>query len=145
MLAAKNRDLIYSNGIQSIVSVLSECTTGTNYPNITYYRINIDDSYTANITPHIPGVIGFIHAERQRGKTVLVHCAAGISRSSSVVCAYLMAKYLETYEQAIAKVKSKRPMAEPNQGFVHQLKSMDIDLLHACLHEESQVAIHQDN
>jgi protein-tyrosine phosphatase len=51
----------------------------------------------------------------------LVHCWAGISRSVSVVCYYLMVTRNMSYTEAIALVKSKRAIAQPNDGFEDQL------------------------
>lgn len=48
---------------------------------------------------------------------MLVHCYAGVSRSSSFVIAYLMmAKQLNMF-QAMSLVKLKRPVIFPNPGF----------------------------
>lgn len=51
----------------------------------------------------------------------LVHCVAGISRSTTIVLAYLM-KYLKmSLKDAHAHVKSRRPLIRPNLGFWKQL------------------------
>lgn len=47
---------------------------------------------------------------------VLVHCYFGVSRSATVVIAYIMKKYQLTYTEAFEKVKSKRHIVFPNQG-----------------------------
>lgn len=47
----------------------------------------------------------------------VVHCLMGISRSVSVVTAYLMKKYLISKTTALMYVKSIRPVAQPNPGF----------------------------
>jgi protein-tyrosine phosphatase len=49
---------------------------------------------------------------------LLVHCAAGISRSSSTVIAYLMKKFGWTYVKAHGFVRGKRPVISPNNGFI---------------------------
>lgn len=54
---------------------------------------------------------------------MLVHCYAGVSRSSSFVIAYLINKYLMTYDDAKDKVKKRRPCIQPGDGFIHQLRS----------------------
>eukprot|EP01119_Soliformovum_irregulare_P019190 TRINITY_DN6024_c0_g2_i2.p1 TRINITY_DN6024_c0_g2~~TRINITY_DN6024_c0_g2_i2.p1 ORF type:complete len:213 (-),score=28.55 TRINITY_DN6024_c0_g2_i2:29-667(-) len=48
--------------------------------------------------------------------------AAGISRSSSLVCAYLMWIEGLTAEQAMAALKKARPITQPNAGFQRQLR-----------------------
>ncbi|KAF5307783.1 hypothetical protein FQR65_LT06654 [Abscondita terminalis] len=53
---------------------------------------------------------------------VLVHCYYGVSRSATVVIAYVMQKYQLSYAEAFEMVKNKRSIVFPNQGFVSQLK-----------------------
>ncbi len=55
---------------------------------------------------------------RAAGRTVLVHCAAGISRSPTVAAAYLMRKYRWPAADALAFVKKARPVIDPNGGLV---------------------------
>ena len=53
--------------------------------------------------------------ERLRnGRRVLVHCVAGINRSSSVACATLMLLEGLTPEQALTRVRSGRPQVAPD-------------------------------
>lgn len=52
----------------------------------------------------------------------LVHCHFGVSRSATLVIAYLMEKYRLSYEQAHAYVKQRRNFINPNPGFVNQLR-----------------------
>jgi protein-tyrosine phosphatase len=56
---------------------------------------------------------------------VLVHCAAGISRSASFVIAYLMYSEKLAFKEAAAAVKEVRPVICPNPGFVLQLKEWE--------------------
>lgn len=57
--------------------------------------------------------------------SVLVHCAAGISRSSTIVIAYLMKKNKLTYQEAYSFVRKRRSVICPNSGFVRQLKNYE--------------------
>ena len=52
--------------------------------------------------------ITFIEKALESGGKILVHCAAGVSRSSTVVLAYLMYKNRWGYERALEYGKSKR-------------------------------------
>eukprot|EP01126_Amoeba_proteus_P048340 TRINITY_DN5582_c0_g1_i4.p1 TRINITY_DN5582_c0_g1~~TRINITY_DN5582_c0_g1_i4.p1 ORF type:complete len:114 (+),score=14.84 TRINITY_DN5582_c0_g1_i4:771-1112(+) len=63
------------------------------------------------------------------GKKVLVHCSGGVSRSPSVVIAYLMALNGMSYGEAHAEVKRKRNGVKPNPTFQNQLKRDRISLI----------------
>lgn len=58
---------------------------------------------------------------------VFVHCAVGVSRSASLVLAYLMIHHHYTLLDAISKVKERRWIF-PNTGFLKQLRALDIKL-----------------
>lgn len=54
-------------------------------------------------------------AERLRaGKRVLVHCYAGMNRSSTVCCAALILLEGITAEEALARVRRRHPLAWPD-------------------------------
>jgi protein-tyrosine phosphatase len=61
----------------------------------------------------------------KENKIVIVHCAAGISRSSTLVIAHLMIENNWSMEQAIQYVKERRPQIQPNDGFIKQLKTLE--------------------
>lgn len=58
---------------------------------------------------------------------ILVHCHVGVSRSATVVLAYLMLKRNMTLVEAINKVKAGRGII-PNRGFLRQLIDLHIKL-----------------
>lgn len=66
-------------------------------------------------------MVDFIQTQRNAGRTVFVHCLAGVSRSGMVVVAYLMSKYAWTRDEALAFVRTKRPGARPNPAFMRLL------------------------
>ncbi|KFX85746.1 hypothetical protein V490_09439 [Pseudogymnoascus sp. VKM F-3557] len=53
---------------------------------------------------------------------VLVHCHWGISRSSTMVLAYLMCKLGKSRDELLAEVKTKWPRARPSSNFMAQLE-----------------------
>lgn len=56
-----------------------------------------------------------------KGGRVLVHCTQGISRSATIVAAYLMWRKRETAARILTLIKNKRPKINPNEGFLDQL------------------------
>ena len=59
------------------------------------------------------------------GERVLVHCAAGISRSSTIVLAYLVARRGYTLREAFEHVHARRPVVWPNDGFMEALIQLE--------------------
>lgn len=57
----------------------------------------------------------FIKKAIDGGGTVVVHCAAGISRSATVVLGYFLLYRKETLREAFARVITARPCVWPNE------------------------------
>lgn len=93
----------------------------TEDPNITTMFIRANDTPSTNLLPYFPIANKFIEDGLQNGK-VLVHCHFGVSRSATIVIAFIMEKYKLTYDQAYAYVQQRRKFINPNPGFVRQLK-----------------------
>ncbi|CAF0929665.1 unnamed protein product [Rotaria sordida] len=62
-----------------------------------------------------------VHLNAKKQNKVLVHCMAGISRSTTIVCAYLMRYMNMTLREAYLLCKKHRPICFPNLGFWSQL------------------------
>lgn len=131
--ASSNLSLLNQHGITSLCSALSAGSHFGKHEGIVYHTIDIDDAPSANIKQFIPEAIRFVDRELRAGKKVLIHCAAGISRSSSIAVAYFMAKYAIDFDQALAKVRMGRACATPNMGFEQQLRSLNHAQLRKCL------------
>lgn len=58
-----------------------------------------------------------------RSSSILVHCQKGKSRSATVVAAYLIDKNGWTVAETLDYLTLRRPIVEPNLGFVDQLKT----------------------
>jgi len=52
---------------------------------------------------------------------VLVHCVQGISRSATVVIAYIIFSTKMTYNDSFNLCRTKRPCTNPNMAFIAQL------------------------
>ena len=105
-------------GITKVLSVY-DYTKGPKYDSsIMHKTIFIMDDVPQNIIKYFGECLNFIKGDEK----VLVHCMAGASRSATVVIAYLMWVNKWKFEEAFSFVKSKRPIACPNDGFQDQLK-----------------------
>lgn len=91
---------------------------------IHYHHLPIDDSNEQAIIPYLPHMMDFISANLQANRKVLVHCAAGVSRSASMVIAYVMMSQKITYDEASLFVKARRKCIHPNSRFASELKTV---------------------
>lgn len=82
--------------------------------------IQLSDQPKSDLLSYFDETDLFIKDGLSKG-AVLVHCYFGVSRSATVVIAHLMKKYKITYHEAFEKVKTRRGIVCPNQGFVTQL------------------------
>ena len=87
-----------------------------------YKILYIDDAIDENILPWLQEAFEFIDSSE---KNIYIHCVMGISRSPSIVIAYLMYKNKMSYEEAYDFVKNKRNVINPNSGFQEQLKKFE--------------------
>ena len=94
-----------------------------------YKSVPILDIPECRIKSHFQACFDFIkEALGTQSGRVLVHCNAGISRSGTVVIAYIMKTRYLSLQEASGLVQTKRPKVRPNDGFSAQLKEFEKDL-----------------
>ncbi|EGC29808.1 hypothetical protein DICPUDRAFT_158575 [Dictyostelium purpureum] len=118
--SANNAPILAALGITHIVLAIGDCEPF--FPkNFKYYSIDdARDTPNYDISQHFEQTNCFIEQGRRSGG-VLVHCRAGISRSSTLILSYLMRYHQMTFKQASDFVQLKRPQILPNPGFRDQL------------------------
>jgi len=62
----------------------------------------------------------FIHKQIRQRHKVLVHCFAGMSRSTMICMAYLYECGM-SFNEALAHIQEKRPIANPHEALVRSL------------------------
>jgi protein-tyrosine phosphatase len=82
----------------------------------TAQEILVDESLDA--------ALDFVREALETGHGVLVHCEQGVSRSVSVVCAYLVLREGFNFEDALDLVRKTRQQARPNLNFATQLRAV---------------------
>jgi protein-tyrosine phosphatase len=90
-----------------------------------WYWFPLDDSADEDISQHFFKSHDVIETALKQGKRVYVHCAAGISRSSTLVLAHYMLQNGWTRRQAMEFVAKRRPCIQPNDEFMNDLKRLE--------------------
>jgi protein-tyrosine phosphatase len=96
------------------------------FDGVEYHRYDIDDESSENISEYFDRFIALI--ENNPTKHILVHCQNSVSRSVTLVLAYLI-KSGKTLVEAFEYLKSKRTQYTcPNRGFIKQLSSYEMSV-----------------
>jgi len=144
---AQNLDRLTQNGITHILNCTPDlpCFWENKHE---YMRIDVLDLPSQNIRKHFDQAIDFIgefllpnvsfcfylnvnldNAIRSKDNNVLVHCSAGISRSPTLVLAYMMKKNHWTLDEAFDKMRKLRQIVDPNVSFIIQLREWEKSIM----------------
>ena len=122
LMSAENIQALQDRGIIKVLTVM-------NGSNLKYdledgfiqKKVEVADFSEQNIIQYFGECLNFIEGDER----VLVHCAAGASRSATIVIAYLMWANKMNYDKASQFVRDKRFIVSPNFGFREQLKMFE--------------------
>ncbi len=125
---AKNISVLQELNIQYVLNV----APNTVLTSFLYYKQNglllkkylqfpCHDELDFPLAEYFEPCFQFINECREQKSNILVHCAAGVSRSAAIVVFYLMKQYQWNLEQALQFLKEKRCVICPNKSFMKQL------------------------
>lgn len=116
-----NPDFMKKNNIEAVLNTAFELPRS---PYTKYYlKLAMSDSADEQILPNLVLAYSFLQEQSAQGRNVIVHCSVGMSRSVSMVVGYLILKGMP-FSTALNLVKRRRPIADPNSGFLKQLKAL---------------------
>ncbi|KAM3834778.1 dual specificity protein phosphatase 13B-like isoform 2-T3 [Vipera latastei] len=132
---ARNIEQLRRMGISHIVNAAAgrfHIDTGAKFYRdlpVDYYGVEADDDPKFDLSIYFYPTAKYIRAalKSPRGK-VLVHCAMGISRSATLVLAFLMIYENKNLVEALKIVREHRGVC-PNTGFLSQLRELDLRLM----------------
>ena len=118
--AACNLSVLKQAGVQGCVN----CTTQPNLlpEAFSYLHVDVSDTPEENLLPaHLERVVKWVQQHISAGRSVFVHCHAGVSRSPTIVIGLLLHLRGMSLIDAWNHVKRLRPSVRPNAGFCQQL------------------------
>ncbi|XP_030853540.1 dual specificity protein phosphatase 12 [Strongylocentrotus purpuratus] len=122
--AAESERFLNDRKISHVLSLINMPITVPSEVAVNHKQIIIRDQPGEDLLTHLEDILAFMEDGLDPAKegSVLVHCAMGVSRSSSAVIAYIMYKEKCPLVTALKKVVDKHSQTCPNTGFMEQLK-----------------------
>ena len=123
-------DVVSSSSSQlqslNITAVVNATTISYDLPrNIQTIQMNIEDDEYENIHALLPVMVHFIEEKITEGRNVMVHCEHGVSRSATIVAAFLIKNLEMSAVDALKMTRQKRKLICPNEGFLESLVAFD--------------------
>jgi len=118
---AANKERLTELGVTHILNVTAHLPLHFENEGITYMRLPASDSGSQNLKQYFSEAISFIECAQAANGKVLVHCQAGVSRSPTIVAAYLIARSRKSLSDAFTFIKDRRSIVAPNINFMGQL------------------------
>lgn len=118
---AKDKEILKRNGITHVLNCVGFICPEYHKSDFCYRSLWLRDSPSEDITSILYDVFDYFEDVREQSGRIFVHCCQGVSRSTSLVIAYLMWREGQSFDDAFQYVKSARGIADPNMGFACQL------------------------
>ena len=126
--ATSNSAFLARQGITHVLSIGKSPASRTD--GIGYKRLGLTDEEGSSISEVVEKACEIIEAAAAVKSKVLVHCSAAISRSPTIVAAYLMKWRGMTLRESLEVLVKARGAVSPNPGFLRQLSEMEMELFH---------------
>lgn len=121
---ASDLELLKQNHITHILNLAPNVQNP--YPDdFKYLKLRVLDFPETDISQHFAQTNKFLAESLSSGARVYVHCNAGVSRSTTVVVAYIMMSQKIPVDDVLKRLKTIRPCVCPNKGFLKQLKDYE--------------------
>ncbi|XP_068689853.1 dual specificity protein phosphatase 7-like [Montipora foliosa] len=122
-------ELLTKYGISYILNVTHDKPNSFEHlPGFKYKKLPVEDNWRANLSDMFPEAFEFIDEGITQNRGVLIHCLGGVSRSVTVIIAYLISTLNMTLNEAYDFVKQRKPSVNPNLNFMGQLLEFERQL-----------------
>lgn len=118
---AESREQLEAHGITHVLNCAGDYCQNKFEDDLTYKTYFLKDAKPEHIEAVFYEAIEFIEKVKAEQGRVYIHCVQGVSRSATVVLAYLMFTQKMSYQDAFNFVKERRGIISPNLGFMVQL------------------------
>lgn len=106
-------------------------------PSVFYRRFPLKDEQVFDETLATEAVLALADAYASK-KRFLIHCSVGASRSPTILAVLLMARDGLSWEQAVARLKAKRPLVDPHPRLLtEEMRTRIVDKARKTLNGDS--------
>ena len=124
MFDANDATTIKYRNISCIICVAERLKIINTNPSVKVYNYELSDDYNCNISLYFDEIGEKIKKEN----IVLVNCVAGVSRSATIVIAYIMKYYNLDLKTVFHLVRKRRKRICPNKKFMECLLDYELSL-----------------
>jgi atypical dual specificity phosphatase len=100
-------DWVLKQGVKSIITMTENSLPDLWVKNIQYLHVPTED-YSAPDMQQIDQAVEFIQNRLEKNEPVMVHCAAGVGRTGTILACYLVKYQKLSANDAIQKVRKER-------------------------------------
>lgn len=126
---ALNPKKLKEKGINLIVNVTKEIEAYSSPLTLTgeivVVKIPVFDVPDTNLAKFMKPVARLVYTNKLAGGNTVIHCVLGVSRSVTLVTAYMLFYYNMGLQRILTLIQAKRPIINPNGGFKGQLKAFE--------------------
>mmetsp|Transcript_70400 Transcript_70400/g.139668 ORF Transcript_70400/g.139668 Transcript_70400/m.139668 type:complete len:208 (-) Transcript_70400:474-1097(-) len=125
--AAQDVEYLRSIACRHVVTVLQDAS---DLPEeVERYHVPIKDDNEEHMTPYFAEASGQIGTWLASRNHVLVHCSSGVSRSATIVLAFLITQAGMSLMDAFKHVIEQRPVIQPGTIFFEDLQQLEVQSL----------------
>ena len=106
--SASELDWVLKQGVKSIITMTEDPLPESWIKDVKYLHVPTED-LSAPDMEKIDQAVEFIYKGIQNNEPVMVHCAAGIGRTGTILACYLVKYQKMSISDAIEKVRKERP------------------------------------
>jgi len=119
-----DRACLLKHQITHIVNMAADVCDNSFPGEFNYLTYYLKDANYEDLSPIFYRTLEWMQNAVETGGRVLVHCHQGVSRSATIVLAYLMWRFKLQFDAAFKNLQKIRPICNPNTGFTCQLLTL---------------------